>query len=131
MGAAAAIIVVLVCLCAWFAVWCWLLNQRIENQDRATYYYETTEWAKHDEGVRFSMDDETMDSLVYLPGRKIVCWFNKRNVAHVQNNGTFVLKWPDGGRMVGTVHPMDDQIELVGLPGTSEDGVTETLVRSK
>ena len=103
--------------------------QKLIATEAHAHYYETSEWCQHDQGLRYARSDESMDSLVYLPNRNMVCWFGSRKVAHVQPNGTFTLKWDNGGRLAGVIRPLDSQIELVGLPGTSEDGVTEIMVR--
>jgi hypothetical protein len=124
------ILIILLLVCIGLAAWSWFLYKRLGNKESICHYYETSEWCKNTTGMHYSQDDENMDSLVYIPNRNIVCWFNGRRIAHVQPNGTFVMKWNNGGRMAGTIHPLDEQIELIGLPGTVEDGVTETIIKS-
>jgi len=125
------VVILLLILCACLGAWSWFLYKKLGSKETGAHYYETSEWCQHEKGLHYAQDDENMDSLVYLPNRGIVCWFDQRNVAKVQDNGTFILKWPNGGQMAGTIHPLDEQIELVGLPGTSEDGITETMLLSK
>jgi hypothetical protein len=125
------IMIILIILCVGISAWAWFLYQKLGTQETKAHYYETSEWCQHKKGLHYARDDDRMDSLVYLPDRNIVCWFNTRRVAPVQQNGTFTLKWPNGGRMSGVIRPLDNQIELVGLPGTSEDGVTETMILSR
>jgi len=131
MKATTLLICVLVILCVASAAWSWFLYKKLGQKETTAHYYETNEWCRHKEGVQFSQTDQDMDSLIYLPIRKQVCWFHGRVMADVQDNGTFVLKWPNGGRLSGVVNPLDKNIELVGLPGTAEDGVTEMMILSE
>lgn len=110
--------------CASF--FCWFFFKRTK---KPVYYYETSEWNRNGkEGVHYSKADTQMDSLVYLPKEKQICWFKARVMANVESNGSFALKFPNGGRLNGFIREGDPKIELVGLAGTSEEGVTETLL---
>jgi hypothetical protein len=124
------LVAVLVLLCLALGAWSLFLLNKISHREESAHYYETSEWSQGTSGVQFNQTDEKMDSLVYIPGRNKVCWFHGRIVADVQPNGTFLLKWPNGGRMTGVVRPLDKHIELVGFPGTSEDGVVEKMILS-
>ena len=72
-----------------------------------------------------------MDSLIYISEKNQVCWFHGRVLTDVEKNGTFVLKFANGGRLNGSVREGDSKIELVGHPGTSESGVIETMILHK
>lgn len=122
------IVILVLCACLVFAItWGFFLFKKLGSKEDSVHYYETYEWRNGENGIQYAQADEKMDSLVYIPNRNKVCWFHGRTVADVQPNGTFVLKWSNGGRMSGSIKPLDQKIELVGIPGTSEDGVTEKM----
>ena len=111
------------------SIYAWKIRKRVLLQEKkAKFYYETNEWFNGKDGVRYANNDEEMDSLLYLPEESKVFWFKGRKCADVQPNGSFMLKFPNGGRLNGMVHHGDKHIELVGLMGTAEDGVTENMI---
>jgi hypothetical protein len=98
------------------------------RQANVVRYFETNDWFDGKKGVRYAQSDENMDSLVYLPNKKQVCWFHGRRLSEVDANGSFTIKFANGGRLSGTVRPNSTKIELIGVAGTLEEGVIESLV---
>ena len=107
------IVTALVLICIGLTGWSFFLYTRLgKAEDKAGHYYETVEWRSGMDGTHFAQDDESMDTLLYLPHRKIVCFFQQRKIAPVLPNGSFTINAIDGIRLKGNVHPFDNYIEL-------------------
>lgn len=119
-------IIVLSLVCLGLLYWIWRLRHKTEQP--AAYYYETAEWSNQAEGLKYARDDEDMDTLCYLPDRHLVCWFKSRRLARVNGDGTFTLTWPNGGSVRGTIREGERELDLIGVAGTTEEGITERLV---
>ena len=76
-------------------------------------YYETHEWFDGKQGIHYSQNDQSMDSMVYIPSRNIVCMFNTRTVAHVDEQGNFSLS-TGNNKFNGNINAKDDAITLTG-----------------
>lgn len=105
-------------------------NLDVKQNPPNAYYYETSEWSNGNKGVQYSKDDTEKDSLVYIPERNTVVWFHQRRLAHVMPTGDFHITWRNGGKVIGSiVNEGQHSIILKGIPGTSEEGITETMLR--
>ena len=94
------------------------------------FYYETSEWQKGEDGVHYSQDDPDMDSAVFIPGKNLLIWFHGRRLATVApSDGQFTITWPNQGQVVGHVKSSTQTLVCTGVPGTSEAGVAETMIR--
>ena len=111
------VIVILLLICIVLIGWSLFLYRRLTivedlAESRVARYYETAQWQNGKEGIHYAQNDETMGSLLYLPKRKIVCWFSGRKIAHVKNNGDFAIRLAHGAEIKGNVRD-DNDLELV------------------
>ena len=110
-------------------IYAWRLHKKsLVDQRSRPHYYETCEWTNNINGVKYAQNDEDMDSVLFLPSKNSIFWMKGRKVSEVQPNGTFTIKFANGGRLNGCVHAGDKKLELVGLSGTPEEGITETMI---